>query len=55
LIKDLNTQSLTDKRKEGLVTASIGTSGTVVAPTKQPKRDPGGRLHTFNHAVPKMW
>lgn len=39
----------------GLVAASIGTSGTVVAPMKSAARDPGGRLHTFNHAVPRMW
>ncbi|MCX7011616.1 MAG: xylulokinase, partial [Candidatus Sumerlaeota bacterium] len=41
--------------EEGLVTASIGTSGTVVAPTNKPRLQPEGRLHTFNHAVPDMW
>ncbi|OPZ11004.1 MAG: Xylulose kinase [candidate division BRC1 bacterium ADurb.BinA364] len=41
--------------EEGLVTASIGTSGTTVAPTSKPVLHPEGRLHSFNHAVPGMW
>ena len=41
--------------EEGLVAASIGTSGTVVAPTNKPRLQPEGRLHTFNHSVPDMW
>ena len=40
---------------EGQALASIGTSGTVVAPTRQPRLDPDGRAHTFNHAVPGVW
>lgn len=34
---------------------SIGTSGTVVAPTDQPRVDPAQRAHTFNHAAPAVW
>lgn len=34
---------------------SIGTSGTMVAPTASPEVDPGGRAHTFCHAVPGTW
>lgn len=39
----------------GTVSATIGTSGVVFAATDQPKLDPGGRLHTFCHAVPSRW
>ncbi len=41
--------------REGLVAVSTGTSGTVIAPTARPLRDPAGRAHTFNHAVPELW
>jgi xylulokinase len=40
---------------EGIVAVSIGTSGTVVAPTRSPLLDKQGRAHTFNHSVPGMW
>ncbi|GAB4312090.1 MAG: xylulokinase [Candidatus Sumerlaeia bacterium] len=39
----------------GLVAVSIGTSGTVIAPVKTARKDPRGRVHTFNHAVPGLW
>jgi len=41
--------------EEGLVAVSIGTSGTVIAPTKNVRRDRLGRVHTFNHSVPMLW
>lgn len=41
--------------REGLVAVSTGTSGTVIAPSLKPLRDPKGRVHTFNHAVPGLW
>lgn len=41
--------------RAGQVLASIGTSGTVVAPMDAPRVDPAGRLHTFCHAVPDTW
>ena len=41
--------------KPGAVSATIGTSGVVFAATDSPVRDPGGRLHTFCHAVPGRW
>jgi xylulokinase len=41
--------------KEGIVAVSIGTSGTVIAPTRSPQRDKLGRAHTFNHSVPGLW
>jgi xylulokinase len=37
------------------VLTSIGTSGTVVAVSEQPRLDPQARLHSFCHAVPDMW
>ncbi len=37
------------------VSATIGTSGVVLAATDGPALDPGGRLHTFCHAVPGRW
>lgn len=40
---------------EGIVVISVGTSGTVIAPTARPVRDPQGRVHTFNHSVPGLW
>jgi xylulokinase len=39
----------------GTVSATIGTSGVVLAATGGPALDPGGRLHTFCHAVPGRW
>jgi len=41
--------------KPGAVSATIGTSGVVFAATDKPAKDPGGRLHTFCHAVPGRW
>ena len=41
--------------KPGAVSATIGTSGVVFAATDKPTKDPGGRLHTFCHAVPGRW
>jgi len=39
----------------GTVSATIGTSGVVLAATDRPALDPGGRLHTFCHGVPGRW
>jgi xylulokinase len=39
----------------GAVSATIGTSGVVLAATDHPALDPGGRLHTFCHAAPGRW
>lgn len=39
----------------GQVLTSIGTSGTVVAPSAEPRFDPQARLHSFCHAVPDTW
>jgi xylulokinase len=39
----------------GTVSATIGTSGVVLAATDAPALDPKGRLHTFCHAVPRRW
>lgn len=41
--------------RAGRVLSSIGTSGTVVAPCAQVQVDPSERVHTFCHAVPRMW
>jgi len=41
--------------EDGIVWASIGTSGVVFASCDEPKTDPAGRIHTFCHAVPKKW
>jgi len=40
---------------EGLVSASLGTSGVVLAHTDTPLVDPDLRAHTFCHAVPDRW
>ncbi len=40
---------------EGQLLVSIGTSGTVVAPTKKPKPDPALKAHAFNHAAEDRW
>lgn len=39
----------------GSAVSSWGTSGTVLAPTAEPRVDPALRAHTFNHVVPGMW
>lgn len=39
----------------GEAVASWGTSGTVLAPTAEPRVDPGLRAHTFCHVVPNVW
>jgi xylulokinase len=39
----------------GTVSATIGTSGVVFAVTDRPALEPGGRLHTFCHAIPDRW
>lgn len=41
--------------RPGDVLASLGTSGTLLAPTTQPQADPVGRLHLFCHVVPDSW
>ena len=41
--------------RPGTVSATIGTSGVVFAPTDRPARDALGRVHTFCHAVPNRW
>jgi xylulokinase len=39
----------------GTVSATIGTSGVVLAATDRPALDFGGRVHTFCHGVPGRW
>jgi xylulokinase len=39
----------------GTVSATIGTSGVVLAATDHPALNPAGRLHTFCHAIPGRW
>jgi xylulokinase len=39
----------------GTVSATIGTSGVVLAATDGPALDLGGRLHTFCHGIPGRW
>lgn len=41
--------------RSGRVLSSLGTSGTVVAPSETVQVDPSERVHTFCHAVPHMW
>lgn len=41
--------------RDGQAFTTIGTSGVVFAPTKQPVIDPYGRIHTFCAAVPGTW
>jgi xylulokinase len=41
--------------RPGLVSSTIGTSGVVFAHTESMAIDPGGRVHTFCHAVPGAW
>jgi xylulokinase len=40
---------------EGLVSATLGTSGVVFAASDEYRVEPQGRLHAFCHAVPGMW
>jgi xylulokinase len=40
---------------EGIASCTIGTSGVVFAHAEKPVYDPGGRVHTFCHAVPGKW
>ncbi|MGE0481772.1 MAG: xylulokinase [Phycisphaerae bacterium] len=40
---------------EGLISATIGTSGVVFAASRSYRVEPQGRLHAFCHAVPGMW
>ena len=39
----------------GEAVASWGTSGTVLAPTPEPRVDPAMRAHTFCHVAPGLW
>ena len=39
----------------GEAVSSWGTSGTVLAPTAEPRVDPHLRAHTFCHVVPGVW
>src|SRR5881397_3476717 len=39
----------------GEAVASWGTSGTVLAPTAEPRVDPALRAHTFCHVAPGVW
>lgn len=40
---------------EGIVSATLGTSGVVFAASDAYRVEPEGRLHAFCHAVPGMW
>lgn len=39
----------------GEMVVSWGTSGTVLAPSDEPRVDPGLRVHTFCHVAPELW
>ncbi len=41
--------------KEGVVSATLGTSGVIFAHSDQYLVEPNGRLHAFCHAVPGKW
>ena len=41
--------------KPGIVSCTLGTSGVVFAHMEEIAYDPGGRVHTFCHAVPGKW
>ena len=41
--------------EEGIVSCTLGTSGVVFAHMEKVAYDPGGRVHTFCHAVPGKW
>ncbi len=40
---------------EGVVSATLGTSGVVFAASETYRLEPEGKLHAFCHAVPGMW
>lgn len=41
--------------RPGIVSSTIGSSGVVFAHSAEITIDPGGRVHTFCHAVPGAW
>jgi xylulokinase len=41
--------------REGIVSASIGTSGVVFATSEKFAMEPEGKLHAFCHALPDTW
>jgi xylulokinase len=41
--------------REGIVLASIGSSGVVLAHANEMRHDPQGRIHSFNHSKPHNW
>jgi xylulokinase len=41
--------------REGIVLASIGSSGVVLAHANEMRHDPQGRIHSFNHSIPHYW
>ncbi len=41
--------------KEGMVSATLGTSGVVFAQSDEYRIEPQGKLHAFCHAVPGKW
>ncbi|MGH7175784.1 MAG: FGGY-family carbohydrate kinase, partial [Tepidisphaeraceae bacterium] len=41
--------------RQGVISATLGTSGVVFAHSEKPVRDPQGRVHTMCHAVPGKW
>jgi xylulokinase len=41
--------------REGVVSATLGTSGVVFAASDTYRVEPEGKLHAFCHAVPGMW
>ncbi|HET6386652.1 MAG TPA: FGGY-family carbohydrate kinase, partial [Armatimonadota bacterium] len=41
--------------RSGAVSSTVGTSGVVFAFSDEPLLDPGLRVHTFCHAVPRKW
>jgi xylulokinase len=41
--------------EEGLISATLGTSGVVFAASKRYRVEPEGKLHAFCHAVPGQW
>ncbi|HEV7214561.1 MAG TPA: xylulokinase [Chloroflexota bacterium] len=41
--------------RPGIVSSTIGSSGVVFAHSAKITLDPGGRVHTFCHAVPGAW
>ena len=40
---------------EGLYLASIGSSGVILAHCDEMQYDPAGRIHSFNHSLPRAW